>query len=161
MLNRTHLAVTAFFVLILISIVEHKFVFVLVVFFAALIPDIDFKYSKVGRKKFFRFLQFFVKHRGIFHSFTFLALISLFFVLFFPIVAFPFFLGYGLHLFADSFTLQGIKPFYSWRKRISGKIRTGGKIETGIFVFFILADLLLLIIKLAEVFDAEIRDLLF
>lgn len=151
MLIRTHLSITLFFILVFISSIEYKLVFVLVALIATFIPDIDSKFSKIGRRKAFRILQFFVKHRGVFHSFTFLLIVSLFFVLFFPIIAFGFFLGYGLHLLADSFTIIGIKPFYPYKKKSSWKIRTGGKSEISIFVFFILADLGLLIIKIFNI----------
>lgn len=152
MLIRTHLTITSFFILLFISSVESKLVFVLVALIATYIPDMDSKFSKIGRHKTFRILQFFTKHRGLIHSFTFLVAITLFFVLFFPIIALPFFLGYGLHLLADSFTIKGIKPFYPWKKTSSGRVRTGGKAEIFIFVFFLLADLCLLIIKISNIF---------
>lgn len=148
MLIKTHLAITLFFILLFLSNIEHKLVFVLVALLATFIPDIDFKYSKIGKYKAFRILQFFTKHRGIIHSFTFLIMITLFFVLFFPTIALAFFLGYGLHLLADSFTIKGIKPFYPCKKIASGKIRTGGKFETLIFMSFILANIGLLIVKI-------------
>jgi len=144
MLIRTHLAITLCFVLLFISNVEHKIIFIAVALFATFIPDIDYKFSTLGKKKILRILQFFVKHRGIFHSFTFLIVITLFFVLFFPIFALPLFLGYGLHLLADSFTIEGITPFYPYRKKSLGRIKTGGRREISVFVFFILIDLGLL-----------------
>jgi len=144
MLIRTHLTITLFFVLLFISSVENKAVFVVVALIATFIPDIDTKFSKLGKKKVFRPLQFFVNHRGFFHSFIFLGLIGLIFYLFLPVVVLPFILGYGLHLLADSFTIQGIKPFYPFKRRLRWKIKTGGKLEVVIFVGFLIADLLLL-----------------
>ncbi len=156
MLAKTHLAITLFFVLLFISSISNitsKFVFVFVAFFATLLPDVDLIFSKFGNhKRVLKIFKFFVRHRGFIHSFTFLLAVILFFALFFPVIAFPFFLGYSLHLFADSFTIQGIKPFYPLKKISSWKIKTGGKLEILIFVFFILADLLLLVIKLARIF---------
>ncbi len=148
MLTRTHLAITLFFVLIFISYIENKAVFVVVAFLATLIPDIDSKYSKSGNKKTFRLLQFFVNHRGFFHSYIFLLLITLFFALFIPVLAFAFFLGYSVHLFTDSFTKKGIQPFYPYKKTLSGSIRTGGRIEIIVFTFFVLADLFLIAFKI-------------
>ncbi len=152
MLIRTHLVIIIFFILLFISIVEDKVLFVLVALAATFIPDLDSEFSKLGRRKIFRPLQFFVKHRGIFHSFIFLIVIIGFFVLFLPVVAFPLFLGYGIHLLADSFTMNGIKPFYPFNKTSSGKLRTGGKTESLLFVFFILADLFLLVFRVSSVF---------
>ena len=144
MLIRTHLLITLFFVLILLSSVENKVVFAVVALIATFIPDIDTKFSKLGKRKVFRPLQFFVSHRGFLHSFVFLGLVSFIFYLFLPIVMFPFALGYGLHLVADGFTIQGIKPFYPLKRRWHWKIKTGGKLEVVLFVGFLIADLLLL-----------------
>lgn len=152
MLIKTHLAIIVFFILLLISSVENKLVFISVALIATFIPDVDSKFSKLGQRKIFRPLQFFVKHRGILHSFIFLILITSFFVLFLPVVAFPLFLGYGIHLLADSFSREGIKPFYPFKKTSSGRIKTGGKTETSIFVFFVLADLFLLLANVFSIF---------
>jgi len=143
MFVRTHLAVTLMGILFLIDKVEARFIFVVVALVATFIPDIDTAYSKLGHYKIFRPLQFFVRHRGFIHSFTFLLLIVLAFVLFWPVGALGFFLGYGLHIFLDSFSIEGIKPFYPWGKTSSGKIRTGGKIEISLFLVFVLIDLFL------------------
>jgi len=152
MLIRTHLAITLFFILLFIGIVEDKIVFVFVSLLATLIPDVDSKNSTLGNKKIFRPLQFFLKHRGLVHSFTFLVLITFIFVMFLPILAFPFFLGYSSHLVADSFTQRGIRPFYPSKKNLSGKVRTGGKVEVSIFMLFVLGDLFLFVLRIAELF---------
>ncbi len=144
MLIRTHLLITLFFVLVLFSSIENKAVFIAVALIATLVPDIDTPFSRVGKKKIFRPLQFFVTHRGIFHSFVFLALIAIILYFVLPAVVFPFVLGYGLHLLADGFTISGIKPFYPFRGRFRWKIRTGGVLETILFVCFLIADLFLL-----------------
>lgn len=148
MLIKTHLAITLFFVLILISSVESKLVFVLVALIATFIPDIDSRFSSVGRRKIARVLQWFTRHRGITHSFTFLILITLFLVLFFPIISLGFFLGYGLHIFSDGFTKDGIRPFYPLKKRVNGSLKTGGRVETGIFVAFVIVDVFLFLFKI-------------
>ncbi len=152
MLIRTHLSITLFFILLFISVVEYKFAFVLAALLATFIPDADSKFSTLGKKKSLRILQFFVKHRGMMHSFSFLILITLFFVLFFPIISLGFFLGYGLHLLADSFTVRGIRPFYPLKKKSSWKIRTGGRSEVIILVCFIIGDLGLLMWRIIGVF---------
>ena len=137
-----------FFILLFISYVENQVVFVLVVLISTFIPDIDSKYSTLGKKRTFRILQFFTKHRGVIHSFTFVFLITFLFVLFFSILALPFFLGYSIHLFTDSFTVHGITPFYPFKMKYRGKISTGGKVETSIFVVFVVLDVLLLFLKI-------------
>ena len=99
-----------------------------------------------------RVLQFFTKHRGIIHSFTFLFILTLIFVLFFPVVALGFFLGYGSHLLADSFTIIGITPFWPYRGKSFGKVHTGGKTEIIVLVSFIILNLGLFIWRVAGVF---------
>jgi len=144
MLIRTHLVITIFFILIFLSSVNNKLVFVLTALFATFLPDIDTRYSKLGKRKLARILQFFTKHRGIIHSFTFLIGCTFLLVLFFPIISLGFFLGYGLHLLADSFTRDGIRPFYPLKKGIRGSLRTGGSIEIGVLIGFLIADVLLI-----------------
>ena len=148
MLIRTHLSITLFFVLLFISIVEYKLAFVSVALLATFIPDADSKFSTLGKRKSLRILQFFIKHRGMMHSFSFLVLVTLVLVLFFPIISLGFFLGYGTHLIADSFTVQGIRPFYPLKKKSYGRIKTGKRTETIVFVFFLVGNLGLLIGKI-------------
>jgi inner membrane protein len=146
MLIKTHLAITIFFVLLLLPFVNHRIIFVVVALLATYIPDIDSRYSSLGHKRTARVLQFFTKHRGLIHSFTFLFLIVFLLALFFPIISLGFFLGYSSHLFADSFTLDGIKPFYPNKKLSKGKVATGGVIENGIFSVFLLLDAVLFVV---------------
>ena len=152
MLTKTHLAISIFAILLFINSVKSKIIFSIVVLIATLIPDIDSNLSWLGKRIIFRPLQFFVRHRGILHSFTFLILISLIFVLFVPVVVFGFFLGYGSHLLADSFTIDGIRPFYPFKKTSSWKIRTGGKREIMILIVFIIADLIMVTLKVWGLF---------
>lgn len=150
MLIRTHLAITSCAILFLLPFVEYKTIFVVVALIATFIPDVDSRFSSVGQKRIARVLQFFTKHRGIIHSFTFLILITFLLVLYFPIISLGFFLGYGLHLFADSFTCEGIQPFYPLKTRSSGILRTGGKTEISIFVIFVILDLFLLVWRIGS-----------
>jgi inner membrane protein len=153
MLIKTHIAITVFGILLLILSVEHKIIFILVALIATFIPDIDSRYSVMGKKKINRILQFFTKHRGITHSFVFLIVITLIFLYFIPVVALGFFLGYGLHLFADSFTKNGITPFHPFSKKKSeGFISTGRKFEKFIFICFIILNVILLWIKFSDIY---------
>jgi inner membrane protein len=151
MLFRTHIALAIFLILLFLSKIEHKISFVLVLFAAAIIPDIDTRFSKIGQKKIFRLLQFFVKHRGLFHSFIFLMFITMFFVLFVPVISLPFFLGYSSHLMLDSFTIEGIYPFYPFKKRIFGSIKTGGKNEIILLIIIVLISIALIIAKVFSI----------
>ncbi len=151
MLIKTHLVITFFFILLFFSFVENKIIFVIVALFATFLADVDSQFSLLGKYKIFRFLQYFVKHRTIFHSFTFLILLTLFFVLFLPSLAFAFFLGYSSHLLADSFTVSGIKPFWPSKKISSGPLKTGSKSETVVFVIFLFVDLFLFFSRILSI----------
>ena len=152
MLIKTHLAITLFFILLFIPFVKFPFLFLVVALIATYLPDIDSKHSKIGHHFFLRPIQWFARHRGFVHSFTFLILITFGLVLFFPIISLAFFVGYGSHLLADSFTVEGIKPFYPCKRICSGGVRTGGLSETNIFVFFVLIDFVLFITKFSSIF---------
>lgn len=149
---RTHIAINLLFLLLFLGHVSNKLVFIPVVLIATILPDIDTGFSTVGKLKTSRIIQYFVKHRGVFHSFSFCILVSLIFAFFIPVLAFPFFLGYSLHLFADSFTLEGIKPFWPSKKSLSWKLRTGSLFETSLFVCFLVADLAVLAFLISGIF---------
>lgn len=125
--------------------VTYKFWFIPVILIASVLPDIDSASSSIGRKSIFRPAQAFLTHRGPLHSYTVCVALSSVFAFFLPIFALPFFLGYSFHLFADSFTINGIKPFWPWRFESSGIVRTGGMMDRTLFVTFIIVNLFLLI----------------
>jgi len=148
MLVKTHLVIGLFGILLLLPFVNGKLIFILVTLIVTLFLDIDSAYSSLGHKRFFGFLQFFAKHRGILHSFTFLIFLTIIFLLFVPQIALGFFLGYSLHLLADSFTTEGIVLLYPFKKKSSWKIKTGGKVETVVFVIFLMVDFLMALVRL-------------
>ncbi len=143
MLFRTHLIITIFFALLFFQYISNLPLFLFISVLATALPDVDTRYSKIGHYKLSRIFNFFVKHRGIVHSFTLLLIISVFLFSFFRQILFPFILGYSLHLIADSFTPVGIMPFYPLKMRIKGKIRTGGVIENFVFIIFLSGSLFL------------------
>ena len=143
MLFRTHLMFGVFAILLMISFVNDKIVFVIVALIGTIIPDIDHSDSKIGKKLIFRPLQFFVKHRGMVHSFTIAILASVLIALFFPIASFGFFLGYCVHLISDSFTKGGIEPFWPFDYKTQGYLTTGEKYEEVLFIFMVAVNLVL------------------
>ncbi len=108
--------------------------------FGALLPDIDQAESMMSHKHkvMSGFARAIDKHRGIFHSIwiplgIFLVahfIISKYFTI--PnLLLMGLLIGYGSHLLADSFTVQGIAPLHPLHKRrVRGFIKTGGIIET-------------------------------
>ncbi len=148
MLFKTHLAFGVLFILLFLPRVDYKFTFIVIALIATLLPDIDQGYSKVGHHKLFRPLQFFVKHRGVMHSLTICFLISLV-LAYFPFTvqwALPFFLGYGLHLFADSFTREGIQPFWPYNGVSKGFLKTGSYTETMILITLLVVDVFVAVV---------------
>ena len=145
MLLRTHLALSLFAALFLIPEISSPILFTLIVLIATILPDIDSMDSTAGHNKIFRPLQWITKHRGFIHSLTLCIIFSAIISLFIPIVAFPFFIGYTVHLLADSLTIDGIRPFWPMKTHLHGKIRTGGSIEIIIFTIFIFLDFFLAI----------------
>lgn len=147
MFLRTHIAITVFAVVLFFHLVSNPVTFVLVALFATMIPDIDTPFSKLGKFAPSKVVQAFTNHRGVLHSLTACILLSLFFAAFLPLVAFGFFLGYSMHLLADSFNKAGIIPFWPYPKKAEGFIITGGIIEKAIFACFVLVDLILVAVR--------------
>ncbi|MDO8563699.1 MAG: metal-dependent hydrolase [Nanoarchaeota archaeon] len=145
MLRRTHLAIGIGIALYFLPHVTNKLLFIPIVLIASLLPDVDSITSSAGSWRFFRPIQMMVNHRGFFHSYTFCIIVTILLTFLYPISALPFFLGYSFHLLADSFTVQGIKPFPPFKAESKGPIRTGSKVEQGILLTFIMIDVVLFI----------------
>ena len=143
MLLKTHLAFAFLLILLFFQHVNNKIVFVAMVLIATVIPDVDSGFSSWGRHLIFRPLQFFTKHRGIVHSFTAAIALSLALAVFWPIASLGFFIGYSVHLVSDSFTRDGIQPFWPFRAKSAGFITSGGKIEESLFFTLIVVDVIL------------------
>ncbi len=148
MLIRTHLAITLFVILLFVTHVNNPLTFVIITLIATMLPDVDSAFSTLGKGKQWRILQFLVEHRGPIHSLTFTITLSIILSFFFPTLAFGFFLGYATHLFVDSFTKEGIIPFWPYDKKSKGPLKTGGVIESGVFLMFLLTDVFLAIFVL-------------
>jgi len=136
----------SFAILIIILFLEHvnnKFIFVGMVLFATILPDLDSSFSSFGRHLIFRPLQFFTKHRGIVHSFTFAVIVSIILAIFWPVASLGFFIGYSVHLFCDSFTHDGVQPFWPLKVKSSGFITSGGRVEESLFFSLIFVDIVM------------------
>jgi len=142
---RSHLALGLAGILFFLPSITYKAAFVIVVLIATLLPDIDSMHSFLGNRWYLRPLQWATKHRGVLHSFSFCLFVSILLCFITPILSLPFFLGYSIHLFADSFTQEGIRPFWPFKDEISGSVTTGGNIEKGLFYGVLLLDLILFV----------------
>jgi len=143
MLLKTHLAFAALMIILFVEHVNSPWIFIAMVVVATIIPDLDLSSSSWGRHLIFRPLQFFVKHRGIFHSFTFAVLASVLLAVFWPVASLGFFIGYSVHLIADSFTKEGVQPFWPLKAKSRGFIASGRTIEESLFFSLVVIDIIL------------------
>ena len=142
MINKTNLALGIGIALYFLPHVSNKFIFFPIVLIACLIPDIQ--YLLPGKK------VIYADRTGIFKKIlqTYLTpiIISAIFAFYYPIFALPFFLGYSFTLTLNSFSKEGIHPFWPIsKKKTDGKITSGGKIDSALFYIFLLFDVALLI----------------
>ena len=145
MQTRTHIVIGLAIALYFLPYINHKVLFLPIVLLASLLPDIDSSYSYLGSKPYFRPLQFFASHRGFIHSYTLCIFLLFILIYFYPPLGLPFFLGYSFHLFADSFTIEGIAPFWPFKANSNGIVSTGGVLDNTIFSVFAIIDIALVI----------------
>ena len=151
MLLRTHLAFAIFMILLFLNFVSNKLVFIIMVLVATIIPDLDTNRSHYGRNPVFAPLQAITSHRGFIHSFTTAFVLAAITAIWWPIASFGFFIGYSIHLIMDSFTREGIQPFWPFKWVSNGPVRTGGKIEEILFIGVVIIDILLFFINVIYV----------
>ena len=143
MLLKIHMAFAVLMIILFIEHINNKFIFVSVVLIATIIPDLDSGFSSFGRHLIFKPLQLFIKHRGIIHSFTFAVVASVLLAMFWPVASLGFFMGYSVHLICDSFTREGIQPFWPLKIKSNGFIASGGRVEESLFFSLIFVDFVL------------------
>ena len=148
MLFKTHLIVPIVLILLFLNKIPNLLIFIPIFLFASILPDIDNKFSKLGKKKISRIFNFFMKHRGILHSFTFVFIIGILLFFYFREIFYPFVLGYSVHLILDCFTKTGVRIFYPLKFKIKGFVRTGGIFEKIIFIFLFLLCLFLVFYRI-------------
>jgi inner membrane protein len=143
MLLRTHLAINFFFAMLFVNSVQHKTIFIALVLLATMLPDIDNLNSYIGKRAraLSRTVRFFSKHREFFHSLACSLLLGMLLLVIAPNIAFPFFIGYSMHILADSFTVEGVQILWPLEKRSKGPIKTNGLTEKIIFAILIIADI--------------------
>ncbi|MEX0920342.1 MAG: metal-dependent hydrolase [Candidatus Pacearchaeota archaeon] len=144
MLKKTHFIIGIFIALYFLPYVNYKVVFFPVVLLASLIPDLDSFISSRNKYNTIKTIKSKIS-KDFMHSYTLCVLISILLAFFYPILAFPFFLGYSFHLFLDSLTVEGISPFWPLKARTKGFITFGGKTEKTIDVVFGIFILLLIL----------------
>ena len=146
MLFRTHFVMAILVYLLSWNIIPNKIIFLLFFLFATAFVDIDSRKSKIGNRWWLRPLQWFTKHRGMFHTLIFSVILSSVIWFFSRIAGIAFFCGYILHLLLDSFTKSGVAIFLplSKTKMRLGFLRSGGLVEEILFVLVLLLNVFLL-----------------
>jgi inner membrane protein len=116
-------------------------VFAISLLFGSIFPDIDTSSSSMSKKVGLigSVIRLFTKHRGIFHSIWMPVILSGLGIVFnIPLYAIiGFFIGYVSHLFADGLTVRGVRPLYPINLKIRGFVKTGGALESVLFVLLV------------------------
>ncbi|MBU1974246.1 MAG: metal-dependent hydrolase [Nanoarchaeota archaeon] len=119
----------------------NEIIFLILVLFGSILPDIDESKSKLNH--WFglgKIAAFFSRHRGLFHSLIF-TLFLFFLISFFTrdYYAYAVIIGYFSHLVGDAFTPMGIQIFYPFSNfKLKGPIKVGHFGETIIMVLLAL-----------------------
>ena len=113
---------------------------------SSLVPDIDLKKSKIGKlfKPFSSMINLFFSHRGFFHSLIFMFLCYFILFAFFRDFSNPFLIGFSSHIILDALTVEGIRPFYPFKFKVRGFLKTGGIVE--IILSFLLIGLIIFLV---------------
>ncbi len=149
MMFRTHLAFALLVGLLTMSLFDlNKYLFVSLVLFAGILPDIDYPRSKIGKK--LRAvsvpIKFLFGHRGIFHSVFMAGIISLVVWWFFDRLWIPVFIGYTSHLIIDGFTKLGVNLIHPFNQlHLSGFIETNSFSEKILFYALVGCNVLIII----------------
>ncbi|MBW2988946.1 metal-dependent hydrolase [Candidatus Woesearchaeota archaeon] len=145
MLFRTHLAFGFLIGLYLVDYfkVEKQILFIAVLLFFSVFPDIDNSSSKISKGlRPFSYLSSLFSHRGVFHTVYFPLVISaVFFVFGLKFAGMAVIFGYLGHLLLDMATKKGVRLFYPLsRMKARGIIKVGSLAEK--IIFFILGVLI-------------------
>jgi|SRR3989344_3157904 len=145
MMFRTHLVFSFLLGLLFLKFfsLQNFLLFLVMVFVASGLPDLDTGKSVISRKtRIVSWIFRIFKHRGIMHS-LFFALLLLLVFLFFnqKEIAFGILVGYGSHLLLDGLTKEGIQLFYPFSFRFRGFLKTNGLFEKVLFYAFLILSL--------------------
>ena len=150
MMYYTHLAFGLLTALLCLSFFEihYKVLFILIILLFSILPDIDEKKSKIGKKNklLSGIINFIFGHRGLIHS-IYIPLIL--FIIFYNLnkeIGSAILLGYFSHLFMDALTKTGIRPLYPIiNKKINWFFKTNSFLEKILFLAIVFMDLYLIL----------------
>lgn len=136
MFTKTHLLIGLFVAIYFLPYSNNKLIFFPIVLIASLIPDIDTVFFSKKNYKLLKPLKS-ESYKNFMHSYTICIILAVLLAFYYPVFAFPFFLGYSFHLFFDSLTVMGTNPFWPFKVKSRGPIVPGGKIEKTINVILV------------------------
>ena len=144
----THMSLGLFVGLLLTNqflLPVNKYVFLAIIVFASLLPDIDSAYSLLGSKT--KVVAMAFRHRGVIHSLFVMIIFSIILLVITPNLYYlsAFVIGYFSHLLLDSITPKGIPLFWPSKKRLNGSLRTTGFFDWLLLLIFLALDITLLI----------------
>jgi inner membrane protein len=144
----THLSFALFIGLLMImqiALPVNQTVFLAILLFASLLPDIDSAHSLFGSKV--KVVGFAFRHRGIIHSILIMAVFGIILLIFTSNLYYllAFIIGYLSHLMLDSLTPKGIPLFWPSKKRLNGTFKTTGFFDWFLLIIFLILDIILLI----------------
>jgi inner membrane protein len=127
--------------------ISNQILFIALFLLFSLIPDIDKVGSKVSEKaKLVSWLiNFFVGHRGLFHSLWLPIILYMLLFMMRMDIAIAASFGYLSHLILDCFTVSGIKLLWPLQKKVRGFLKSGGLTEYFIFVLLVIVDFYFLV----------------
>jgi len=141
LLGKTHLLSATLLGIVLIKHFSFSLFFFSGLLLGSIFPDIDSKTSILGRK--FKFLNQFMKHRGIFHSLFMLVLLYFILIIFSKRFALGFAIGFIFHLLLDIITKEGLNTLFFGK--IKGPIKVGGWQENIFLIMMILITLFIVL----------------
>lgn len=150
MMYHTHLAFGLLSALLALAFIHpaNKYVFIAIVVFVALLPDIDHDNSKINSKiPGLKVVSKVFGHRGLLHSIWIpIALWLIMDIGFHSVYGSAVFIGYLSHLVSDGLTKMGINMIYPLSQlRIQGFIETGGVAEYLVFFFVCISCVILIL----------------
>lgn len=142
---KTHIAFS--FLVAIFSIdflkIKNQILFVIVLLFFSILPDLDEYSSKVSKKlrPFSYITNLLFSHRGILHSiFMPLALFLVLFSISQRIIGTAVLIGYMSHLILDALTIKGVRPLFPLiNKSIKGFVKVNSILDTLLFYVLLIS----------------------
>jgi inner membrane protein len=139
---KTHIAFSFLVSLFLIDFlkIKNQILFLIIVLFFSIFPDLDEHTSKISKK--LRSISYITnslfKHRSLFHSIWIPLILSSILFSINKIISIAILTGYISHLILDALTIKGLAPFSPIiNKKIKGFIKVNSLLDNLLFYLFV------------------------